>query len=200
MQERPSKETALSVVLSSRSYGSSTVLETRVPSVEARNVRKLFCESLKVEPVAAPALALAPASGATVTAGNTRDVGTKTEDTRSKPALAVAPGEPVQSSKAPKTLKDSRWAKDDTKANCELQTLKWSRWAERNQKDAPQHMDINKRPPRQISTGHNNKTRWAKDEEKEVQPEPPRVNFDWEEFEREVKENNLKTLKDSRWA
>ncbi|KAJ8122914.1 hypothetical protein ONZ43_g1015 [Nemania bipapillata] len=45
------------------------------------------------------------------------------------------------------------------------------------------------------------KTEEKKEEEdKEEEPKSRLVIFDWEEFNREVKENNLKTLKDSRWA
>ncbi|KAI1748740.1 hypothetical protein F4782DRAFT_534178 [Xylaria castorea] len=209
MQEPTPKETALSIVLSSRSYGPSAVVKrTPTPKIETKSFRELFCASLELQPVVA-----APAPGETATPSNTKayDIkGNNSKDTSTqierstKSTLSISSGEPIDSSKGSKTLRSSRWAKDDTMVDCELKTLKCSRWAGYDQKDAPRRMVTNTKPFQQNTIRYTRKTpknlRWAKDGWKEAPLEPPRVNFDWEEFEREVKENNLKTLKDSRWA
>ncbi|KAH8166865.1 hypothetical protein CIB48_g1404 [Xylaria polymorpha] len=117
----------------------------------------------------------------------------------------LAPEEPAHSPEAPKALKDSRWAKDDIMAKVKVKpnTLHRSSKGRYDQKDGTKHTNgdrkelAHKRFLR--GTSRRNTTREVRDE-KEAPPEPPRVNFNWEEFEREVKENNLKTLKDSRWA
>ncbi|KAI8948610.1 hypothetical protein F4801DRAFT_556317 [Xylaria longipes] len=206
----PKEETALSVVLSFRSYRSSPVVKTPAPIKETKSFRDRFCESLEREPVAAlaPVPAPTPIAEVTTTASGIKDIGIQTE--RFQPTLIATPKEPVYSSKTPRTLKDSRWASDDAKVVCQPKPLKSSRWAGHDRTDTTSRTNTNKqfqgkKPFRGNHTQFNSSktlkdSRWAKHEEKEAPSEPPRVNFDWEEFEREVKENNLKTLKDSRWA
>ncbi|KAI0870430.1 hypothetical protein GGS24DRAFT_510955 [Hypoxylon argillaceum] len=128
----------------------------------------------------------------------------------------------------PKTLKDSRWAdkggqdekyekkekakkeeKEEVKPRepppvifdweefhrevreNNLKTLKDSRWADKDEKEEKEGKYAKEEK-------HMKHKKHEKEEEKPR--EPPLVIFDWEEFNREVKENNLKTLKDSRWA
>ncbi|TGJ81838.1 hypothetical protein E0Z10_g6914 [Xylaria hypoxylon] len=80
----------------------------------------------------------------------------------------------------PKTLKDSRWAREDL---------------------PPVHTKVDKKKPNRSATKPRPKTpkesRWAKIESLH---DPLRVQMDMEEFKKDVAKYGLKTLKDSRWA
>ncbi|KAI3339503.1 hypothetical protein F4824DRAFT_508299 [Ustulina deusta] len=79
-----------------------------------------------------------------------------------------------------KTLKDSRWAKEDAPP---------AQMAERQRR----RNRTTRRPKKESG--------WAKDEEEAPQhQDPPRLLMDMDEFKREIARYNLKTLKDSRWA
>ncbi|TRX95699.1 hypothetical protein FHL15_003253 [Xylaria flabelliformis] len=183
MQPTP-KETALSIVLSSRSYGSATVIQsTPTPRVAHKSFRERFCASLEIEP--------APAPRETATSGNTqgysiksnnntKDAGTQTERS-TESVLPIAQEDPSHIPDNSKTTKATRWTEDKTNVDYEHRKLfqpgKFRNYSKKKRNQ-----------------------RWAQAEFREAPQEPPRVNFDWKEFEREVRENNLKTLKDSRWA
>ncbi|KAI0864853.1 hypothetical protein F4860DRAFT_463603 [Xylaria cubensis] len=198
MQPIP-KETALSIVLSSRSYGPSTVVEsTPTPRVEAKTFRELFCASLQNEPAPSPGRTNTSGNtqGYSIKSNNTKDTGTQTEGS-TESVLPIAQEDPSHNPGNSKTTKATRWADDNTHVDYELKALYSSRSCD--QKDAPRRMRTYRGKTRHYSKRERNQ-RWAQDEFKEAPQEPPRVNFDWKEFEREVRENNLKTLKDSRWA
>ncbi|KAI3339502.1 hypothetical protein F4824DRAFT_455537 [Ustulina deusta] len=111
-----------------------------------------------------------------------------------------------------KTLQDSRWAKDDPQGGQHSSAQRDSRRANVF-RDAPPERNPargnaekkfrRKKDPRRDVAEHDCKTptknqRWAKEDE--APRELPRVHVDKEEFSRDVAEDNLKTLKDSRWA
>lgn len=112
-----------------------------------------------------------------------------------------------------KTLQDSRWAKDDLQGGGQhSRAQRDSRRAdvfgdappERNPaRGNAERKFRRKKDPRRDVAEHDPKTptknqRWAKEDE--APRELPRVHVDKEEFSRDVAEDNLKTLKDSRWA
>ncbi|KAI0471395.1 hypothetical protein F4859DRAFT_515609 [Xylaria cf. heliscus] len=99
-----------------------------------------------------------------------------------------------------KTLKDSRWAQDNPKVEGEQSAPEFARMVEKHHRSFRRHWNNADQKQFQRNTNVPKNPRHANTEEKEAPPEPPRVIFDWEEFNREVKENNWKTLKDSRWA
>ncbi|KAI1351943.1 hypothetical protein F5Y01DRAFT_101628 [Xylaria sp. FL0043] len=112
-----------------------------------------------------------------------------------------------------KTLKDSRWAKDNSQDDKHSEYSRDS-VSSRNDFKGPSRSQSCGEPEkrnqrkkgkwRNGSGRHRHKTqknpRQTKEEDEETPREPPRLLMDMEEFERDVEKYNLKTLKDSRWA
>ncbi|KAI1274246.1 hypothetical protein F5Y07DRAFT_401536 [Xylaria sp. FL0933] len=112
-----------------------------------------------------------------------------------------------------KTLKDSRWAKDNSQDNEHSEYSRDSvssgndfKGPSRSQsRGEPEKRNQRKKGKSRHGSGrHSHKTqknpRQTKEEEEETPREPPRLLMDMEEFKKDVEKYNLKTLKDSRWA
>ncbi|KAI1742754.1 hypothetical protein F4680DRAFT_445788 [Xylaria scruposa] len=201
MESTPN-ETALSIILSSRSYG-TPIRSIPTPKAETKGFRELFCASLEPQPT--------PPPSQTTTSSNTQGNSTKHADTRTErstePVLPVAPEDPVRNlPENSKTMKPARWTDRSTNVNNRYRGLGQINYV---------HLATNKRLRKRFERVQQDIDEYYRKEEEEhqllqdlregnfemePQPEPRRLNFDWDEFNREVEENNLKTLKDSRWA
>ncbi|KAI0551507.1 hypothetical protein F4679DRAFT_582345 [Xylaria curta] len=217
------KETALSIILSSRSYG-DPIKCTPTTKVERKSFREIFCASLQPQTTSTPSETTIPIE--TSTPSETQGISTKDVDTQThrstEPVLPIAPEDPVRNlehSTEGSTNVDYDPQTSYRTRHYETQPLYRPRGLDRprgfdqtrafNQINYPR-MITDKRMRKQFEQFQQGKGRyhhkkeknphWVQDECKEPQPEPRRLNFDWDEFNREVEENNLKTLKDSRWA
>ncbi|KAK5630258.1 hypothetical protein RRF57_005973 [Xylaria bambusicola] len=98
-----------------------------------------------------------------------------------------------------KRLNDSQWAKEGSILTCTLKTLP-STTANTNSNTTTSPSQPRTQTPKQRRRGGRVSGRSKKEAEDPHREYTMRINMDMEEFQREVEELGLKTLKDSRWA
>ncbi|KAI0973678.1 hypothetical protein F4678DRAFT_459164 [Xylaria arbuscula] len=197
--DTPKAETTALAILAAR-RDSPKPIARNTPTKTTMSFRDIFCSSLVPEPAVVSSPVTTKSTGVCYDI-KSYGIPERGFETVQDPRCRKEDPKPnaVEHSQK-KTLKDSRWAKEDhtlDKSESRPKTLQDSRWA---REALPSVQTDKKRHNRNFHKRQRSTTQEPRCCGSEAPRGPPPVLMDREEFEREVAQYGLKTLKDSRWA